>query len=302
MSRENNIQQGTILVVDDDRINISLIKAILEDYNVLSACDAGDFFAIIEKEIPDIILLDIMMPGIDGMTIARRLKSDQRYREIPIVFLSAVTSAESVAGGFTLGAHDYIRKPFDGAELQARVKRVIENSSRQHELYERATRDSLTGLYNRQFFFEQLDMDIRKWRRNNLLFSLGIMDIDLFKNINDTFGHLSGDRVLKGLASFLERKLRSSDIIARYGGEEFVFIMHDSDKMKALSVMERLRSDLASTEMDSENRIFITISCGICDIGEVQVRDDSAGEMLEIADRRLYIAKNEGRNRVVTEG
>ncbi len=293
---------GTIIVVDDERVNISLLKAILGDYTVLPALNAGELFAALEKTIPDIILLDIMLPGTDGISIARQLKNDPVYEGIPIIFLSAVTSGDYIADGFTLGAEDYIKKPFDSTELTARIKRAIENSTRQHELYLRATRDSLTGLYNREYFFEQLEMSINKWKRGKCCFSIGIIDIDLFKNINDTYGHQTGDRVLQKLSSVLLRTLRGSDLIARYGGEEFIFILSDSGCNESKAVIDRLRVGLAEADMDEENHIFITFSCGICDIMEIDDTDDPARDLVALADRRLYIAKNSGRNRTVDEG
>lgn len=296
------MKEHVILAVDDERVNISLLKAILAEYTVLPAKDTSELYTVLESTIPDLILMDIMMPQTDGITIARQLKSDPGYRDIPIIFLSAVTSGDSVADGFTLGAEDYIKKPFDSAELTARVKRVLENSTKQHELYARATRDSLTGLFNREYFFEQLGLNIRKWKRSHSLFSLGIIDVDLFKHINDTYGHQAGDRVLQKLASIMEKALRGSDIVARYGGEEFIFILNDSDKVKSKAVIDRFREGLADIEMEEEHHVFITVSCGLCDISEIVNSGDMACSLVETADRRLYAAKNGGRNRVVSEG
>lgn len=293
------MKEHVIVAVDDEGVNTSLLKAILAEYTVFPAKDITELNSVLETIIPDLILLDIMMPETDGLTIARRLKDDPAYCNIPIIFISAVTSGDSVADGLTSGADDYIKKPFDSAELTARVKRVLENSTRQHELYRRATRDGLTGLFNREYFFEQLGMSIRKWKRGCPLFSLGILDIDFFKNVNDTYGHLAGDRVLKNFSLFLFKTLRESDIIARYGGEEFIFLLNDASRDESKAVIERLRCGLAGTEIEKENHIFISFSCGICDISEIPPVDDPAAELIETADSRLYIAKKNGRNMIV---
>lgn len=291
-----------ILIVDDERANIYLLEESLQDYVTYSASNAEETFRELEKDLPDLILLDIMMPGTDGLTIAQQLKKDPKYSKIPIIFISALTSGESVAKGLDTGAEDYIKKPFESSELVARVRKVIESSDRASSLYRKATRDNLTGLLNREYFFEQLEQEIRKSERDRALFSVGIIDIDHFKNVNDTFGHQAGDRVLQSLASFLENSLRGADIVARYGGEEFVFILDDSGRENAAAVLDRVRLMIAETEMDSQQHILITFSCGIADISEVSGSADAAGELISIADRRLYAAKNSGRNRVICSG
>ncbi len=291
-----------ILIVDDEKANIYLLEESLQDYIISSASNAEEAYIELERDIPDLILLDIMMPGTDGLTIAQHLKKEPRYSGIPIIFISALTSGESVAKGLGTGAEDYIKKPFESSELVARVRKVLESSDRASSLYRRATRDNLTGLFNREYFFEKLEQDIRKSERDRTMFSVGIIDIDHFKNVNDTYGHQAGDRVLRLLASLLGNSLRGSDMVARYGGEEFVFLLDDSGRENAASVIDRVRLTVAETELDSEKHIFITFSCGISDLSEVSGSDDAAGGLISIADRRLYSAKNSGRNRVIFNG
>ncbi len=290
-----------IFVVDDEQVNTRLLEAILSDYNVDSASSSSELYDLLKEGIPDVILLDIMMPGSDGLSIAQNLKDDIKYRDIPIIFISSLDSGSTVAAGFECGGDDYIKKPFDSSELQARVKRVLKNRERSNELYQKATRDSLTGIYNREFFMEHLTMMLKKAKRENINFSLGIADIDHFKKVNDTWGHLAGDVTLKRFVDLLTNSLRDYDIIARYGGEEFIFLINGVTKEEALSIVKRTAELLAVTEIDKDKNIHITFSCGIADVTEAIGADNIGMCLLEIADRRLYAAKESGRNRIIID-
>ena len=291
----------SVLIVDDEPANIYLLEELLSEHNVTSVKSGIEMFKELEKNIPDLILLDIMMPGMDGLTAARQLKADLKFRNIPVIFISAKNSGEDAAAGLNTGAEDYIKKPFNNVELTARISKVLNNKEKKTALYRKATRDSLTGLFNRDYFFESLAFIIRKSERENLNFSLGIIDIDHFKNVNDTWGHQAGDRILVNLAQFINKSLREYDVLARYGGEEFVFIVDGILKNQAMLIIDRIRQALEATELDAENHIFISFSCGLTDISEASDRADVVDSLVKIADRRLYLAKERGRNLVIAD-
>ncbi len=241
------------------------------------------------------------MPGMDGFTAAEQLRGNPKFMDIPVIFLTARISGEEVAEGLNSGAEDYIKKPFDNNELIARINRVIRNKEMSSDLYKKATRDNLTGLFNREYFFESLSYRIMKNHRENLRFSLGFLDIDNFKKINDTWGHQTGDIILKNLANFINNSLRAYDVLARYGGEEFVFIADGILKDQAVMIIDRIREEAARTIMDRENNLFVTFSCGLTDVTEAEGQNNVSDELIKIADRRLYLAKSGGRNKVVAE-
>jgi len=295
------VNRYNILVVDDEPANLYLLEEVLSEYNITSVKNSSDMFIELAKNIPDIILLDIMMPGVDGLTIAYQLKENIQFSNIPVIFISAKDSGEDVAEGLNTGADDYIKKPFNNTELIARISRVFSNIEKNKELYNKATRDSLTGLFNRDYFFEYLSIKTKQSERDNLKFSAGILDIDHFKNVNDTWGHQIGDRILIKLTQTVNRMLRSYDIFARYGGEEFVFLIDGILKNEAKIIIDRIREQVAASELDIENHITVTFSCGLSDISEITDRENISDLLLKSADQRLYKAKNSGRNMVVSE-
>lgn len=296
------VNKFRILIVDDEPANLYLLEEVLSEYNVSSAKCGADMFKLLDEAAPDIILLDIMMPGVDGLTLAKQLKDNEKFKNIPVIFISAKNSGEDVAEGLNTGADDYIKKPFNNSELMARISKVLDNNIKNAELYRKATRDNLTGIFNREYFFEFLSLRIRKADRENTFFSVGIIDIDHFKKINDTYGHQSGDRVLKNLTHLINNSLREYDILARYGGEEFVILMDGLERKRAASILDRIREQVSLTELDPDNKFHVTFSCGLTDISEAVKEKDIADHLIKIADKRLYIAKSSGRNRVVSDG
>ena len=295
------MNKNTILIVDDEPANLYLLEEVLSSYIIISAKNGIEMYNELNKSLPDLILLDIMMPGTDGLTLANQIKNDEKFSDIPVIFISAKNSGEDVATGLNSGAEDYIKKPFNDAELIARVEKVLNSKSKKDELYKKATRDNLTGIFNREYFFESLSLRIRKSERENLKFTLGIIDIDHFKTINDTWGHQAGDRILKNLTTFINMSLREYDILARYGGEEFIFIVDGILKNKAMPILDRIRQQITITDLDEENHIFISLSCGLTDISETEGQTDKANFLIKTADRRLYIAKSSGRNLVISD-
>ena len=252
---------------------------------------------------PDVILLDVEMPGIDGFQVLRALKSDAELKDIPVVFLTSRSDIDDVVAGLRGGAHDYLKKPFEHVELLARVGSAVHVKKLQDQLRQRnveldrmSRTDALTGLYNRRHLDEELVRQQSDANRHHDPLCVLLLDIDHFKKINDSFGHPAGDLVLCAFADRLRAELRSSDIAGRWGGEEFLVIMPRTDLGGALEVAERLRRATATSPLvDGVHSISATVSGG-CVLG----RGEEADALLQSVDTCLYGAKASGRNRIVT--
>lgn len=290
-----------VLVVDDNRTNQALMKAHLKQMGLvpLLASSAPEGLTLATEEHPDLIFLDIMMPVMDGYEMCRRLKNDARTRAIPVIFLSAKDQAEEKVTGLRLGAVDYITKPFDPAELKARVAIVLQMIELQERLVSQANTDELTGLANRRHFQEMLERELLRAQTSGTEISLMMLDLDHFKNINDTYGHLGGDVVLRQLAEILRRHIQQLDIVARYGGEEFVIVLPGAPAQNARKSAERLCHSVAEEHWKiSTERVSITVSIGVAThdgFGNGDVLD-----LIKRADTALYVAKRRGRNCVVS--
>jgi len=290
-----------VLVVDDNRTNQALMKAHLKQMELLPllASSAEEGLALAAEEHPDMIFLDIMMPEMDGYEMCRRLKKDARTRSIPVIFLSAKDQAEDKVAGLRLGAVDYITKPFDPAELKARITIVLQMIELQERLVAQANTDELTGLANRRHFQEMLERELLRAKTNGTEISLMMLDLDHFKNINDTYGHLGGDVVLGQLAGLLRGHIQQLDIAARYGGEEFVIILPGASGQSARKSAERLCHRVAEERWKiSTEHVSITVSIGVATydgFGNFDMLD-----LIKRADTALYVAKRRGRNCVVS--
>ncbi len=296
--------QITIAVVDDNPANLFLLSEILSDYTVIQIMEPENVIPLIRQKAPDLIMLDIMMPDIDGFTIARELKNDSVLRDIPVIFVSACTSGEEVRKGLELGARDYIKKPYEDTEVLARVHRVLRENEEKRDLYYRATRDALTGLFNRSYFMDTVRAKLGMAIRNMLTFSIAMVDIDHFKMINDQHGHPAGDDVLRNLAGILKASCREYDIVARYGGEEFILYFEGITRDQAGAIVDRIRIKTGGVPMGPDNGITVTFSSGIADSREITGTDSQSmlDELISMADKRLYSAKHSGRNMVLTAG
>ena len=220
-------KRAVILVVDDTETNVDILVELLNDlYEVIVAIDGESALEIAHEEDVDLILLDIMMPGMDGYEVCRRLKENERMRDIPVIFITANTSEESIEKAYDLGGNDYVTKPFKPKELLARVNRELEMQklirdlkASKEELKILAATDPLTKLYNRRYFSKISEdiFNIAKRKKSHL--SLIMIDIDKFKKINDTYGHQTGDEVIMALAKIMIEQIRDSDIVCRFGGE-----------------------------------------------------------------------------------
>jgi len=296
-------QPSTILVVDDTANTLELIATILgTEHKVLTSGDGETAMKIALQEEPDLILLDIRMPGMDGYQLCKLLKADPVTREIPVIFVTAMDEEREEAKGLELGAIDYITKPLSPPILRARVRNHIDLKRQRDQLRRLSAVDGLTGLANRRAFAEALEKEWRGAIRRNGSISLLMTDIDDFKQFNDAYGHLAGDEALRRVARALESAaLRPADVVARYGGEEFVILLPDTGANEAALVADRLLlavRRLAIPHEHSRGWQYVSLSVGLASARPV--RDMNANELLDLADRMLYKAKTGGRNRVVT--
>src|SRR6266566_891221 len=303
-----------ILVVDDHEDNIELLRARLEarGYEVHGASDGHAALEAVERIRPDLILLDVMMPKMDGMEVVKRLKANRALPFIPVIMQTALDSTENKVEGLDAGADDYITKPINFAELEARVNSLLRIKKLQTELKERENElselndklreisltDGLTQVENRR----SLELHLNEmWNHSVRLhepIALIICDIDKFKSVNDNYGHQAGDSVLKEFAQLLKGEAREIDRVGRYGGEEFLLILPGTVLDAAVTFAERLREKVEKhTFTYAGGTLCRTMSCGVAGSPHPRVKDQEA--LLKASDDALYVAKETGRNRVV---
>jgi diguanylate cyclase (GGDEF)-like protein len=295
------IPKQTILVVDDSPVNIDLIKAALSDSYFIQAAVSGEMaLKIIDKKKPDLILLDIMMPGMDGYEVCKRLKQNPATSGIPVIFVTAMNEADDEERGLQLGAVDYITKPFNLPIVKARIQNHIKLKLMTDMLESMAWMDGLTGIPNRRRFDEALEAEWKRAQRTGAPLSLIMVDVDHFKEFNDHYGHGAGDACLKSVASTLASSVtRAGDLAARYGGEEFVLLMPGAGIDGARLLAEQLRSRTEGQRIPHEHSsasCWVTISAGYASV--IPSQDGKASMLQEEADQMLYRAKKSGRNRV----
>jgi diguanylate cyclase (GGDEF)-like protein len=238
------------------------------------------------------------MPEIDGFEMLRQIKDDTSINNVPVIVLSALSSSEDKVTAFDLGATDYVTKPFDLAELRARLRAALRLDNLLHLLAERADVDGLTCLGNRAHFNKRWAEKVAECRRYPNPLSLAMLDVDFFKRVNDTYGHPAGDEVLQGVAKLLQNESRTPDVPCRYGGEEFALIMPSTGPADAMIVAERIREAMAKLIWPRHSEHTITMSIGL--VGTDGPADEITPEQwLELADKNLYTAKHSGRNKVV---
>lgn len=294
-------KQRKVLVIDDSQPNLVLLKAHLNSMGLIAllADNAREGIAIAAEQKPDVILLDVMMPEIDGFETCRRLKADIRTSSIPVIFVSARDASEDKIGGLKLGAIDYVAKPFNRAELQARIGIVLQMTELQERLLLLANTDELTGLSNRRHFFEILEREVLQAKIRGGSIAVMMFDVDHFKNFNDTYGHLAGDKILQRVGKILNENIYPLDMAARYGGEEFVIVMPGMPVEVATQRAIKLCSivDKYSWEI-SDQSVSVTCSVGVAVFNGVDSTDPY--ELVRRADEALYAAKRRGRNCVVS--
>ncbi|HTU25308.1 MAG TPA: diguanylate cyclase [Pirellulales bacterium] len=285
-----------ILIIDDSPEIHTLVMVRLGELGVdIRAADSGEAgLALAHQWQPDLILLDIDMPGRDGFAICADLKADSVTKDAPIIFLTAFTSLEDKIRGLDLGATDYITKPFDAAELQARVRASLRTRRLMDLLSKKAMVDGLTGLWNRTYLDAHMSRALSASRRSGMPLSCIMADVDRFKSLNDTCGHGFGDDVLRAIAGIFTRLCRAEDIVCRYGGEEFTLLLPNSSVEAAAILSERLRLAIEQQEFTHHGQV-VKITCSF---GVAQLSGPVPPSIVELADEALYRAKHAGRNRV----
>lgn len=286
----------TILIVDDTETNIDILLELLgEKYDVIVALDGVSALEIVDENQVDLILLDIMMPQIDGYEVCDRLKSKESSSNIPIIFITAKDDEKSIEKAYEAGALDYITKPFKALELLARVNVQLKVKELINHLDFISSYDEMTGIYNRRKFFE---LSEKKFAQNKSDLYAVMIDIDKFKNINDSYGHPMGDNVIKLVAKTISKQLSDDAVFGRLGGEEFAIVCNYSSSSGVVENIEKIREAIENLEIISDNgdSIKFTISEGVA---KASTETKNLDELLKYADMSLYEAKGLGRNRVI---
>ena len=308
---------SVILVIDDDPGTAAVVRSWFDGrpYEIVSAPNAEQGIALARAHRPDIILLDVVMPGMDGLAAARRLKADPATSNTPVILLTAKREVHDKVEGFGAGADDYVTKPFEFEEVDARIHAML----RKRELYveleetveelkgknrllgELAVVDDKTGLFNHRHFRDKLEQEwLRSERYGNPL-SLVMLDLDDFKKLNDTLGHPAGDQALGEFAMLVTGGARATDIASRYGGEEFAVLLPHTSSDMALHVAERIREAARQfVFVETERPTRMTVSAGVATFPSPGI--DSADGLIREADKALYRAKHTGKDRVVVAG
>jgi diguanylate cyclase (GGDEF)-like protein len=294
-------QPPVILIVDDVPTNVHILAdALSRDYRIKVASNGREALAIAEKTQPDLILLDVMMPELDGYEVCRRLKANPLTQRIPVIFATARGEEADEEFGFRLGAVDYIAKPFKLTVVRARVSTHVRLKRQADRLEQLCHIDGLTGIPNRRKFDYQFESEWKRAVREGAPLSLVMLDIDHFKAFNDHYGHGSGDTCLQAVAHALARAaMRPGDLVARYGGEEFVALLPNADAEAALAIARRMRqyvADLAIPHAHSDAGPVVSVSIGCATAIDCAAIQPAA--LLEAADTELYRAKTSGRNQV----
>jgi diguanylate cyclase (GGDEF)-like protein len=312
--------RSLILIVDDNPVNLQVLGAVLEStgFELAFLTQGTGVLEWAREHEPTLVLLDIMMPDMDGIEVCRALKADPVTRNIPVIFVTARTETDEVVKGFEAGAVDYVTKPFNIPELLARVKTHVELRSARLELEryvaelseaneklahmmkhteELAITDELTGISNRRFFLKRMTDEATRLKRTGRSFCVAIIDIDFFKHVNDEWGHECGDYALRAVTDAIKCSIREQDMIARWGGEEFTLLLPETLLPGAEIITERVRARIEGAPFSyGEGITFsLTVTIGVAQYDESAGIDGS----IKRADDALYAGKRQGRNRVV---
>lgn len=294
-------ERQSVLIVDDEISNIEILSAVLEDdYDIYFATSGNEAIEIARTSLPDLIVLDVLMPGTDGYEVCSALKADPIIGDVPIIFATALGDRGAEVRGLTLGAIDYITKPISPIAVRARVRNHLDMKRLRDQLAEMAVTDALTGLGNRRRLERALEQETWRLSTGGATLSLILVDIDFFKRFNDSYGHTAGDRCLTMVASALKRAMsRTVDVAARYGGEEFACVLPECSHEEAMEVARQIHQRVQSLDIPhkaSEAAPFVTVSIGVATAVCV------AGALPEVwiraADEQLYVSKSAGRNQV----
>jgi diguanylate cyclase (GGDEF)-like protein len=295
-----------VLIADDDAMSRKILQSWLENwgYEVTAAGDGETAWnALQQEDAPELLILDWVMPTIDGVELCRRIRDRQHGAYQYILLVTSRDEKKDVVKGLEAGADDYLTKPLDRSELQARLgvgKRILTLQrgliQAREELRFQATHDALTGIFNRGTILELLHRELVRAIRSRSTTGVLMLDLDHFKNVNDTYGHLAGDVVLREVARRMSQAVRSYDLVARYGGEEFLIVIPNCDSNQLQECAERIRSSIAGEPVIHSSGLSITVSIGAAVAAPGMATDV---EILAAADAAMYQAKNSGRNKAV---
>ena len=297
-----NIREGgrpRVLVVDDDEYILNLARIVLEDAGMIvrGLQDPQNVLDVMQSFSPELLLLDVMMPGILGFDVCRNIRQIPRWRDLSIIFLTAQTELENRIEAFSCGGDDYIPKPFENKELLTRVKIRLERS---RMIRERFDKDAITGLFLRRAFTENINSMLTEAHRTNIPLALCLIDVDHFKNVNDTYGHLSGDNVLASLGQLLSKRFRAEDLRGRWGGEEFIVAFRHETKETMQRAINRILEEFSQIVFKGEKgeEFKVSFSGGIAQFPD---DGDSLHTLVQVADKRLYVAKHRGRRQIIIQ-
>jgi diguanylate cyclase (GGDEF)-like protein len=293
-------QKGRILIVDDAMENIQILHQALQDeHDVVFAMNGAKALHIAQNQLPDLILLDAMMPDMDGYAVCAALRASAVTRDIPIIFVTALKTPEDETRALDAGAADFISKPVNAAVVRARVRTQLTVKRQSDALRELTLTDGLTGVANRRAFDEKLQAEWRRCARAQVPMGLIMVDIDHFKMYNDKYGHQAGDACLQVVGEAMKRAaLRPQDMVARYGGEEFAILLPQEDSSGAEAVARRVLDEIAALAIAhacSSSGTHVTVSMGVASMTPTEKVE--ASELIKAADALLYQAKAQGRNR-----
>jgi diguanylate cyclase (GGDEF)-like protein len=297
----NLLEAQKVLIADDDAVNRQVLADLLKpEYTVLLAKNGEQALERTQRHAPDLVLLDVMMPDMDGYEVLRRLRADPQTAQVTVIFISGLNRPEDEANGLKMGAADYIAKPYNATVVMARVALHLQLVRQRRMLERLANIDGLTELANRRRFDELYAVEWQRAQRNGRPLSLALLDIDAFKQYNDHYGHPAGDRALRAVARAASAGLRRpADLAARYGGEEVVLLLPDTDAAQARHVVESVLAAIQELQLPhaaSSVAPWLTVSVGGATLGENG--PESAAALFEAADVALYRAKHAGRNRI----
>ena len=284
-----------VLIVDDDVDAIAYYAHLFQQNGMITsvASSPSSVLNLLIESTPDLIMIDLFMPGCNGFELAAMIRQNANFVSIPILILSSFDSPGELLTNYNIVGDDFLNKSIDDSYLLNFVKNKIQRSNDLRYLMER---DSLTGLLNHSNFNDNLYREIIRADRTDNQLSYAMIDLDHFKSVNDTYGHLTGDTVLKSLAYLLQERLRKTDVIGRYGGEEFGILLTNTEKEVAATVMNEVRKRFSKIKHSSaDSEFYVTFSCGIASFPEY----NKAESLTSAADNALYMAKEEGRNCVV---
>jgi len=288
-----------VLIIDDSSDALALAKVRLgkENLGIITADSGAEGLKLAESEKPDLILLDVDMPGMSGFDVCRELKTNKDLCMTPVIFLTGSDNSQDKIKGLDIGAVDYVTKPFDAFELKARVNAALRTKRMQDLLIEYANIDPLTGIPNRRALMDRLQKEWMRVQRHGGRLSFIMADIDHFKCVNDTYGHSIGDEVLQRIAQAIVSQCREIDLPARYGGEEFAIVVPDESAEGAAELAERCRQATSEIRIHlGDENIQVTASFGTAEITDAS----SVEALITAADKALYRAKEAGRNQVAT--